>query len=94
MIINMSSFVYSDGVYFPKKINITCTDSQSHVIYNREIKPNNISTDYMYVQYTAAKAYINKSALLKITILDYMYLFLNGGIFRQRKPILEKGKKT
>lgn len=48
----------------------------------------------MYVQYTAAKAYINKSALLKITILDYMYLFLNGGIFRQRKPILEKGKKT
>lgn len=48
----------------------------------------------MYAQYTAAKAYINKSALLKITILDYMYLFLNGGIFRQRKPILEKGKKT
>lgn len=47
----------------------------------------------MYVQYTAAKEYINKSALLKITILDYMYLFLNGGIFRQRKPILEKGKK-
>lgn len=65
-----------------------------HAIYNREIKPNNISTDHTYVQYTATKAYINKSALLKNTILDYMYLFLYGGIFRQRTPILEKERKN
>lgn len=36
--------------------------------------------DHKYVQYTTAKANVNKSALLKVLV------YFNGGIFRQGIP--------
>lgn len=61
-------------IYDFLKINGSCIDHYIVPIYNRKIKPDNVDSDYMYVQNKTAKANVKKSALLKLLVLCILKL--------------------